>query len=132
MRRHGWTCFHCGETFAAPGAAALHFGAAPDATPGCLLKVKAGEEFGLLAALRQAESDIASLRAQNERLDHEAGSYHGMVLELERYFAGARSVHQAYLRLDEVKGRALAAEVIVAEAEKIAPDVIARARASLG
>lgn len=23
---HGWTCFHCGETFKTPGTARLHFG----------------------------------------------------------------------------------------------------------
>lgn len=26
---HGWTCFHCGETFKTPGAARLHFGELP-------------------------------------------------------------------------------------------------------
>lgn len=26
---HGWTCFHCGETFKTPGAARLHFGERP-------------------------------------------------------------------------------------------------------
>ncbi|MEE8059407.1 MAG: hypothetical protein V3T17_16460 [Pseudomonadales bacterium] len=26
---HGWTCFHCGETFTAVGAARDHFGADP-------------------------------------------------------------------------------------------------------
>jgi hypothetical protein len=125
---NGWTCFHCGETFRTPGAAALHFGATPDSMPGCILKVKAGEEFGLLMALRKAEADVMALRSQNEQLDHEAGSYHGMVRELERYFAGARSAHQAFLRLDEVEGRALAAEAIVKAAEELAPDLIARAR----
>ena len=28
---HGWTCFHCGETFRTPGAARLHFGELPGA-----------------------------------------------------------------------------------------------------
>lgn len=28
---HGWTCFHCGETFKTPDAARLHFGQAPSA-----------------------------------------------------------------------------------------------------
>ncbi len=78
--------------------------------------------------MRQAEAEIKQSRAQNEQLDHDAGSYRGMVLELERYFGGVRSAHQAFLRLDEVEGRAIAAEAILAEAEKLAPDTIAQAR----
>ena len=34
---HGWTCFHCGETFHSPGGARDHFGFDPAATPACLL-----------------------------------------------------------------------------------------------
>jgi hypothetical protein len=127
--KHGWTCFHCGETFRTPGEAAAHFGAAPDATPGCLLKVQLGEERGLLAALRKAEAEIKQLRAQNEQQDYEAANYHGMVSELRRYFAGASTAHQAFLHLDGVEGRAMAAEAIVAAAEKLAPDLIAEAKA---
>lgn len=54
---HGWTCFHCGETFGNQGAAALHFGGTPEATAGCLLKVRRGEEAGLLYAVRVAEQE---------------------------------------------------------------------------
>jgi hypothetical protein len=68
-----WTCFHCGETFATPGAAADHFGATPDRVAGCLIDRVALEEGGkpergrgLLMALRQAE---ASLAAQAQRQD---------------------------------------------------------------
>ncbi|RAK51618.1 hypothetical protein [Phenylobacterium soli] len=32
---HGWTCFHCGETFRTLSGARLHFGAYPSATPLC-------------------------------------------------------------------------------------------------
>lgn len=59
--KHGWTCFHCGETFTTVGGARDHFGAKPDAVPGCLLQVR--EERGALMALRRAEAEIASLRA---------------------------------------------------------------------
>lgn len=30
---HGWTCFHCGETFRTEGGAALHFGGRPGIQP---------------------------------------------------------------------------------------------------
>lgn len=56
---HGWTCFHCGETFHAVGAARIHFGADPSALPGCMVRVSLGAERGLLMALRDAEARIA-------------------------------------------------------------------------
>lgn len=56
---HGWTCFHCGETFTAPDQARVHFGATPDQVPGCI--IHAGAELGLLAELRVAEAKLARL-----------------------------------------------------------------------
>jgi hypothetical protein len=60
--RHGWTCFHCGETFTTVGAAQDHFGADPDSEPGCILKVKLGQERGLLMTLRRIEDGLGDLR----------------------------------------------------------------------
>lgn len=60
MPEHGWTCFHCGETFKTPGAARDHFGFDPSSEPGC--RIKAGSERGLLMALRRAEEEIARRR----------------------------------------------------------------------
>ena len=56
---HGWTCFHCGETFKKWGAARDHFGGSIDGSAGC--QIKAGEERGLLMALRKAEAKIEDL-----------------------------------------------------------------------
>ena len=61
MPAHGWTCFHCGETFTTPGSARDHFGCAPCADPACRIKV--GEERGLVRALRRVEEELAR-RAQ--------------------------------------------------------------------
>lgn len=66
---HGWTCFHCGETFTTPGGARDHFGADPLCTPGCQIKV--GEERGLLMALRRAEAELARYRAEDSDKDRE-------------------------------------------------------------
>jgi hypothetical protein len=52
----GWTYFHCGETFHSVATATQHFGAKPDAEPGCLLRVKR-PELSMLYALRVAEQD---------------------------------------------------------------------------
>lgn len=57
---HGWTCFHCGETFTTEGAARDHFGIDPSADLACRIKV--GAERGLLMALRKAEFEIARRR----------------------------------------------------------------------
>lgn len=65
MSKHGWTCFHCGETFTTFGAARDHFGATPEAEIGCLInKVRPGEERGLLMALRKSEAIVEALRAR--------------------------------------------------------------------
>lgn len=56
MPAHGWTCFHCGETFTTVGAAKDHFGFDPSYEPAC--RIKLGAELGLLMALRQAEKDL--------------------------------------------------------------------------
>lgn len=55
--KHGWTCFHCGETFHKLGEAEVHFGCTPEAETGCLLKVERGQdsEYGLLFELRKVE-----------------------------------------------------------------------------
>lgn len=50
---HGWTCFHCGETFTTYGTARDHFGFDPSNDPACVIKV--GAERGLVMALRKAE-----------------------------------------------------------------------------
>ena len=57
--KHGWTCFHCGETFKKYGVARDHFGNSIDGLAGC--QIKAGEERGLLMALRKAEATIEEL-----------------------------------------------------------------------
>lgn len=64
----GWTCYHCGETHLTPGGAADHFDASQDAEPGCMIRVKYGDERGLLMEFRKAEETIKTLRRENEEL----------------------------------------------------------------
>lgn len=71
MPAHGWTCFHCGETFTTPGCARLHFGTTPDKQPGCVIKVALGGERGLLAALRKSEDELARYRADDSEIQRE-------------------------------------------------------------
>lgn len=65
--KHGWTCFHCGETFKTPGSARNHFGFDPSFDPAC--RIKLGAERGLVSALRKSER--AALEA-NEALHAES------------------------------------------------------------
>lgn len=67
---HGWTCFHCGETFTKVGVARDHFGAMPDVIPGCMLRVQKEDELGILMSLRKAESTIKDMK-QDADIMHE-------------------------------------------------------------
>ena len=60
----GWLCFHCDERFLTWGTARDHFGASPVAEPGCSLKVKTGDERGLLMALRDVEQERDELEVR--------------------------------------------------------------------
>ena len=83
---HGWTCFHCGETFTTIGAARDHFGADQIADPACRIKI--GEERGLVMALRRAEAELGRYRCEDSDAD--------------RAMAALRSDHvQALIREEE-------------------------------
>jgi hypothetical protein len=64
--KHGWTCFHCGETFRTVAEGEAHFGPVPSASPACVLK----GERGLVQALRDAEKqrDEAQVRLTAARM----------------------------------------------------------------
>src|ERR1700691_4298847 len=60
-----WRCFHCGETFTLQQKrwAAEHFGREQDAEPVCI--IRSAGEGALLAALREAEDQLAGYRAED-------------------------------------------------------------------
>lgn len=124
---HGWTCFHCGETFTTPGGAQDHFGETPASVPGCLIKL--GNERGLLMALRKVEAERDQAIAQRNSADEAEEAAHGFIVDVRSRFKGAHSVYDAWCMYDSMEGRALAAEAIVREAEKLDPSVVQRARA---
>lgn len=71
---HGWTCFHCGETFRTKASARDHFGADPGKEPGCIVKVKLGDERGILYMLRKAEEELDRYRAEDSDADRQMQS----------------------------------------------------------
>lgn len=92
MPAHGFTCFHCGETFKTPGAARNHFGFEPSADPACRIKI--GAERGLVMALRKAEAEIEELR----RLLHDE------TCEAARLYYAQQTRHRAQLMAVEESG----------------------------
>lgn len=88
---HGWTCFHCGETF--PGdhfgwrRARDHFGYDVLDDAACRLKA---EEEGLLQKLRRAQVELRRYYAEDSDKDRE---FHAM-----------RADHEAALRRAEELG----------------------------
>lgn len=89
---HGWTCFHCGETFKTEGGARAHFGFDPSRDPACRIKI--GAERGLVMELRKAERECEELR----RLLHDESS------EAYRLYAAQSTRHQAQLTTMEELG----------------------------
>lgn len=111
--KHGWTCFHCGETFTQQGSAADHFGDAPYRDPGCLIRVQLGDERGLQMALRKAEVEIDRLRnlLESEIVRHETFSaLLKSYLRGYRPFRDCETVRDVFFLYDSMEGRALAAE----------------------
>ncbi len=90
MPPHGWTCFFCGDTFTTVGAAQDHFGG--DLMSAAACQIKAGEEMGLLMALRKAEAELARYRVEDSDADR-------------RYYA-MQAEHAAALQRAEEDGYA--------------------------
>ncbi len=72
MPSDGWVCFHCGERFTTPGAARDHFGERPD--DGLACRIKAGEERGLVMALRRSQAETVEARTMVAHLIVKMGS----------------------------------------------------------
>lgn len=123
---HGWTCFHCGDTFTTFGSARDHFGTTPVGVPGCI--IKAGEERGILMALRKLEARHEELRLERDSLVDQLEAALGVKADLLRLVKGAKSVHDVWCHLEANYGRAKAAEEVLAAVEKRNPELVNEAR----
>ncbi len=122
---HGWTCFHCGETFTTPGSARDHFGPTPDGVPGCI--IKAGDERGLLMALRKAEAAREEAIQERDRANDAVGSAESTTSNVLRMVPGARSAHDVWGHLETLTGRAMSAEATLAAIQREHPELVERA-----
>lgn len=80
---HGWTCFHCGETFYHATAARLHFGAGVHDEPKCQISAH---------KVRAMEAELNRYREEDT--------------DLHREIARLKSDHATALRREEEKGYA--------------------------
>lgn len=121
----GWRCFHCGVFCATEDEAIEHFGPTQDWTPSCQERAT---DLQLLERTRQAERAALSYRKQRDEAESEAEAAHGRLSMLGYYFKGASSVYDAHCQFHSMEGRALAAEAILAVAERLDPGLVAKAR----
>lgn len=120
-----WRCFHCGETFTDEQEARNHFGVDEEWQAGCVDPLTKDEKERRADQV-QMYQELDRERDENSRLmsrDYVLGCWER---DLVKFFNGAKSIHQAYLALDAMEGRALAAE------EKLAALAAPPARSSGG
>jgi hypothetical protein len=120
-----WRCFHCNDVFTDREQAAEHFG--PNlfdhTRPAACVDPLRYDELARCRELRAARANVEQARRDRDAAEVDADNYHSMRAELRRLFGpGVVSPSQAYLVLDEMEGRALAAE----ERAKRAEETLAR------
>jgi hypothetical protein len=96
---HGWTCFHCGETFYHPIPAKRHFGIDQSDDPAC--KLKGAREHGMLISLRAAEAQLRLYQQEDTNLHRQIArmaSEHGIALRREEEAGYARGLRDERVR----------------------------------
>jgi hypothetical protein len=123
-KRRGWTCFHCNETFTTWGSAEDHFGKTPDTQPGCLIKIRVGDERGLLMELRKAEARAEEMYQRARAAERESEMLAGENAALKDA-AKAHSAHDLRMKLDSMEGRVITADALIKAILEKAPEVYA-------
>ncbi len=119
----GWCCYHCGETFTTRGSAADHFGATPDREPGCLIRVKYGDERGLEMELRKREASEDEWRQRALAAEDALEVAQIQVSEFEAIAGGS---HQALRhKLDSMQGRVVTADALIEGFRERSPEIFA-------
>ena len=67
---HGFTCFHCGDTFHTVKSAREHFGNDINDEPGCVLKLMGGDK-GLLGLVRLQYAKLDQYRMEDQPIMRE-------------------------------------------------------------
>jgi len=109
QEREAWRCFHCGEVFADADSAKEHFGPDTEWQAGCVDPLTKNEQERRKDQVDMYE-ELDREREENSRLTGRDYVLSCFERDIAKHFNGAKSVHQAFLVLDAMKGRALAAE----------------------
>lgn len=104
-----WRCFHCGDTFTKEQLAHAreHFGRDEGEIPVCLMRVPG--ESGLIAALRKAQDELASWRAECDPLtraiEAQAADYEQRLIREEEkgYARGLKDYTKVEAERDRLK-----------------------------
>jgi hypothetical protein len=116
---HGWTCFHCGETFHVEAQARGHFGSDVSGEPMCVMRANAfarvpRTEWPLMYRLRELEAEVEKLRRDSGEDVSSDRAYRARVESDIRGMAVAfkdcRTLRDVFNAYDSMEGRALAAE----------------------
>ncbi len=123
MPKHGWTCFHCGENFKKPGAAADHFGEKPGEKPACIMFDEVGTR-GVVMTLRRAVSKVRRQEIKIENLEY---CLNGSAQDYQR-ITGLRAAHETRMEIDSLEGRAITGEAIIEDISKRWPALVEASR----
>ncbi|NDZ11538.1 hypothetical protein C7T35_01180 [Variovorax sp. WS11] len=128
---NGWCCFHCGETFpftrGGYRAARVHFGVTPDWAPDCIERRTKPDSILLDEARRARIASQQFLKERDEAIQAEEIAACTLA-SWKRAIKGAPTEHEARCAFDSMEGRALAAEAVLAELQRTAPDALTAAR----
>jgi len=128
---NGWCCFHCGDTFAFTRGgyrrARVHFGATPDWAPDCIERRTAPDSTLLDEARRARIASTEFLKERDEAIS-EAEIASCTLRSWEGAIKGAKTSHDARCAFETMEGRALAAEAVLCELQRTAPDALLAAR----
>lgn len=90
--KHGWTCYHCGETFTEQATAAEHFGLEPGADPTCVRRFRhfKGGEYTFVCEATHSETMEKMVVYRSEEAGRvfvrPAGMFYGVTEDGQRRF----------------------------------------------
>lgn len=122
----GWVCFFCGECFTEETTAQEHFGPTPDFLPVCLDRAT-HDATALLTRARTAEAECAQQVSRVIEAEFREEAVLAQLSSLGTHFPGAISVYEAWCQFHVMEGRALAAEALLREIDKSAPQEYSKA-----
>ena len=121
-------CFHCREVMVGEEEAEAHFGRTEVATPACQIKAS---ELSLVGQIRALEKDRDGAISSRDAAETDAESAWWSENAVLRAVPKATSAHDVRCHIESITGRALTAEALLVEIERMDPSVLHAARQSV-